>query len=193
MKKLLVIATLMVLPVFLSASQYVGISAGTNNAILTNRSDSGLQVGIQMGAKIGFDFDSGLRSEFELSYRKQSFKTAYHMSEKDVIDSKEHNSIYSLAYMTNVLYDVEQLTTYSITPYIGVGVGYCQTTERNKIQFDNITQEDKLKDNRFAYQAIVGAKYPVLDKMTLGLEYKYFVGRSHQKDHTCSVELIRNF
>lgn len=192
--KLLALATLATLAIApLTSGQYFGISGGTNDQVLTNKSDSGLKVGYHALAKYGYKFASNIRAEAEIAYRLGRFKTVYHMGEKDVILAKEHNSIYSWSYMVNALYDINQLNVYGVTPYVGAGVGYCETTEKNKIQYDERTQEDKLKDKRFAYQMIGGLSYPITETVSAGVEYHYFVGRSHQKDHSVGMTLVRSF
>ena len=95
--------------------------------------------------------------------------------------------------MGNVFYDVKSLYTRGFTPFIGVGAGYANNTEKNKVKYGTITHNDKLRDNGFAYQAIVGAKYPLNDLVDVGVQYHYFVGNNHQKAHNLGVSLLRNF
>lgn len=177
----------------LSAGQYVGIATGTNNAMVTDKSDAGLKIGYHATLKYGYVFTSGIRSEAEVTYRMGKYKTIYHMDGVDNILSKEHNSVYSWAYMANVLYDIGNLKVFEVVPYLGIGVGYNMATEKNKIKFDDKTDEDKFKDSRFAYQGIIGAKYPIYDSVSIGMEYRYFVGRNHQKDHSVGVNMVKSF
>ena len=176
-----------------SATQYFGIHAGTSHKELTNESDSGLKVGMRAGAKYGYVFDSGLRGELELSYRVNHFKTRYAVVAEDQLSNKAYRSMHSWSYMANVLYDVKQLTVMSVTPYVGAGIGYAQNTEKLKLKATDLTHEIKERDNRFAWQAIVGAKYPINETLSAGLEYNYFCGQSHAKDHSMSMTLVRSF
>lgn len=192
--KLFIIATLCFLSfAFLNAANYVAVELGTQHLELTNQSLSGLKVGYKAGVKIGYIFGNGFRSELEVTYRKNHVRTKYNMGDTDVVMSKEYNNFNSLGYMVNALYDVNQLATKDIIPYIGVGVGYCQNTNQNKIKYDSVTKEDKLRDNRFAYQGIVGMKYAIDADYATALEYHYFCGQSHAKAHSVGLSLIRSF
>jgi OmpA-OmpF porin, OOP family len=193
MRKLLslIFATISITPIF--AAQYAGVEIGLNHAILTNHSDTDLKTGMSGSVKYGYCFESGIRAEAQAIYRTNRFKTIYNFAEKDQILSKEYNSHHSWAYMLNVLYDVKPLQTYDIVPYLGLGVGYCQNTENHKLKFDDHSIQDKLKDNRFAYQGIVGAKYGIQDNIVTGMEYRYFTGNNHKKDHSIAMFVLRTF
>ncbi len=177
----------------LSAAQYVGVAAGTNNATLTDQNNKGLKIGAHGMFKYGYVFSSGIRSEAEISYRTGRYKTIYNMSDKEVVSSRVFNSMHSWSYMVNALYDVVQLETYDVVPYFGIGAGFCQNTQNLKEKFDTRTEEAKIKDKRFAYQGIVGLKYAINENLSTGLEYHYFCGRSHQKDHSVGMTLVRSF
>ncbi len=175
------------------AGQYVGINAGVNNMIITKGSHDGLKVGCKAGFTYGVAFDSGFRTEFECTYTDNNFRTKYVADEKDVMVSKSYNNNHSWAYMVNSLYDLKQLAVMSVFPYAGVGVGYCQNTQHLKVKTDSYTHSFKAKDNTFAYQAIVGGKYAINDQYAAALEYHYFAGKEHAKDHSVGLHLIRNF
>lgn len=192
MKKLIAIAMLTMCPLMAPAVQYVGINAGTNHLVQTNKS-TGPKTGMHLGGKYGYMFESGVRCEAEMIYRKNDYQTVYTIIDKDQVGSKEHNSSHSWSYMANVIYDIFALRTSDLVPYFGAGVGYCQNTEKNKIKYNDITKEDKLKDNRIAYQLIGGAKYKINDEYTAGAEYHYFVGKSHAKEHSVHVTVMRAF
>lgn len=191
MKKLLTIATLAFLPLTAWCGQYVGLNLGTDYTFLTNKNDEGLKIGYKAGMTYGYALDSGIRAEIEVAYRKNSFRTKYDLI-GDATTGRSYHSMHSWSYMANVLYDIKQLNTYSVIPYVGLGVGYCQDTEKLKYKADAVT-ESKMRDDRFAYQAIAGLKYPVNEIVTLGLEYHYFCGRAHAKDHNVELALVRSF
>lgn len=176
----------------LSAVQYFGVDVGVNHAEVTNTSHNP-KVGMIGGAKYGYVFSTGIRGEVEFAYRYNNFRTQHNSDEKDVVFSKESNSVHSRSYMVNALYDVNEMKVYDFTPYIGIGIGYCQNTDVKKIKYDSKSVEDKIKDNRFAYQAIVGAKYAISDNLCSAFEYNYFSGKSHAKVHSMRMSLIRNF
>lgn len=193
MKRLLtlIFATISLTPI--CATQYFGLDLGTNQSILTNQSDKGLKMGVRSGVKYGYIFDSGIRAEAEVTYRQNHFKTVYNIIDKDQIGSKEYKTNHSWSYMLNVMYDIVQLNMSQIVPYIGVGIGYCANTEKNKVKYDEKSQEDKMKEDRFSYQGIIGCKYPIQNDLATGIEYRYFTGKSHQKDHSVGLFVIRGF
>lgn len=185
------LCTLFILPVF--GAQYVGINAGTNNMVMTKGSDDGLKVGMKAGFTYGVTFDSGFRAELECSYAENNFKTKYVTSQDDTLISRSYNNNHSWSYMANCLYDAKQLTVQSIYPYVGIGVGYCQNTQHLKVKTDTSKHEFKEKDDRFAYQAIAGLKYQINDQYATAMEYHYFTGKQHAKEHSVGLHLIRNF
>ena len=65
MKKYIALATLCFAP--LAAGQYVGLDVGTNDTTITNANGSEPKIGLKMGARYGYAFDSGLRAEFHLT------------------------------------------------------------------------------------------------------------------------------
>ena len=150
-----------------------------------------------MGYKTGFTYghslDSGFRAEVEGTIRQNHYKTRYDFVGEDIITAKHHRCKFSWCVMSNVYYDVIELSTRNVTPFIGVGVGYAHNVEKNKIKYTKFVHEDKLKDNCFAYQAIVGAKYPINEQVDVAVQYHYYVGNSHQKAHNVGVSVLRNF
>ena len=184
--------SLICLPLSLIAAQYVGINGGTDYPYRTNESNSGQKVGYKVGAMYGYDWGNNLRTEAELAYRHAERSTRY-VEKEDRIESKEHRSNHSLALMVNAIYDINQLTWYNISPYVGVGIGYCQNTEKSKLQTEKYTNEEKERDDRFAWQGIVGFKYPFAEKMSLSAQYNYFCASEHAKHHGFSLIVIRSF
>jgi opacity protein-like surface antigen len=192
MKKLVFLLGLAFLPFDSYCGQYAAIDGGSDYLYRTNESNSGQKVGYKLGAHYGYDWGNNLRTELEFSYRHGDRKTKY-VSKDDTIESKEHRSNHSISLMANCLYDINQLTWYDITPYFGAGVGYCQSTDKSKLQRADATNEEKERDDRFAWQGIAGLRYPLADKMTLAGQYNYFCPGEHSKDHSFALMLMRNF
>lgn len=184
-------ASLSLLP--LTAEQYVSVQAGTDYCHHTDENDRGQKIGYKVGATYGYKFANGIRGELELAYRDGHKRTSYvYVDGGD--DSKTHVSSHSMSYMANFAYDIGGLQTYGITPYVGAGIGVCSNTYELKTQKGGVTtNRDHGKDDRFAYQLIAGAKYPIAEKLELAGEYKYFVGAYHAKNHSFSAALIRSF
>lgn len=175
------------------AGQYVGLNAGLNNMVITKGSHDGLKVGCKAGFTYGMTFDSGLRTEFECSYASNNFRTKYVSGADDKLVSRSYNNNHSWSYMINGLYDLNQLQVMSVFPYVGIGCGYCQNTQHLKVKTDADSHSYKVKDDCFAYQAIGGVKYPINDQYAAAVEYHYFAGKEHAKDHSVGLHLIRNF
>jgi opacity protein-like surface antigen len=188
--KLSLLFSLFCSPIF-ATYQYFGVDIGVNNLEPTNSSNKGLKVGSLGGIKYGYAFNSGIRAEAEIVYRFNTFRTKYNMAGTDIVLSKEYNRFHSWSFMANCIYDIMQLQTQEITPYIGAGVGYCQNTEKHKIKTNFRSTEDKLKDNRFAYQGIVGVRYAINATMGTALEYNYFCGKNHAKSHSVRMSFNR--
>jgi opacity protein-like surface antigen len=190
MKNLFLSAILFLAPLSLFAEQYVGGNFGTTYLHQTKDSDSP-KVGYRLGAVYGYLFDSGVRVEADFAFRNNEYSKKYVESNAEIA-SETSRSMHSWAMLANVLYDVNQLSTYNVVPYVGFGVGYAHNVEKIKVKSANATSEKK-EDDRLAYQLIVGAKYPIADKVYAGVQYTYHVGRTHAKNHDASVHLVRNF
>jgi opacity protein-like surface antigen len=173
------------------AGQYVGVNAGTDYCYHTD-DVRGQKVGYQLGAVYGYKFENGLRSEIEMTYRDGQKVKKYVFSDGD--DQSTHSCSYSMAYMVNAVYDVVQLRLMEVTPYIGVGLGLSQNTEDLKVKKGKeVINRDKSHDDRFAYQAIVGGKYALNEKLDVAGQYTYHIGRAHAKNHAFGMHLIRSF
>lgn len=176
----------------LSAGQYVGLHGGSDYGFRTDSGNSGQKVGYQIGGTYGYDWGNQIRTEIEMSYR-EGHKTNRYVVEDDKEKSKEHSSVHTLCYMLNACYDISQLTYLNVVPFAGVGVGYGQNTEKMKLQSEGKVSSVKEHDDRFAWQVIAGAKYPLTDKTELAAKYNYWCGHEHAKNHSFSLGLVRSF
>ena len=192
MKKLF-FALLLSLPIFLTAGQYAGFHAGTDYRNKTDCSNSGQKVGVRAGLVYGYDFGNGLRSEAELSYREGAKRTQYVDSNEDQVAYKRYDSHHEWSYIGNFFYDLNQLTTYSLTPFVGVGAGYVQTVEHLKIKSVNWTHSEKRRDSGFAYQGMAGLSYPIAEGIRSNVTYCYHVANPHAKNHSVTVGFAKIF
>jgi outer membrane protein OmpA-like peptidoglycan-associated protein len=184
---------------------FVGIMGGAN---FTNDLDvSGTGVGINRSVdtdtgfavipSIGYRFGNGLRSEFELGYRK---------NDVDGVSGSTTGSgeIKARSAMLNLLYDVNM--NGRVSPYIGGGIGYA------KVRYDGVQPIGvpgigvNDSDRVFAYQGIAGLSFALSNAVELAAEYRYFAtqdpdmrtsGRTavetEYKSHAALVGLRFNF
>jgi opacity protein-like surface antigen len=107
-------------------------------------------------AAIGNNFE-GLRGEVELSYRTND---ADKISAGGFSESVS-GDFSSTAVMGNLLVDLP--LSESVRPFLGAGIGLA-----------NVDADGDEDDTVFAYQAIVGAGFPLTHVTTLDLQYRYF-------------------
>ncbi len=141
-------------------------------------------------ASIGYGLGNGLRFEIEGSYRQNDFNKAKH---GPGVLANAGGQEYKYAGMFNVIYDIDPALLggfalpFPVNPYIGVGAGYAQA-KHNNARFYGATgplpgqpagYSTQLRSNdsdgNFAYQAIVGAAFPVdaVPGLSLTLEYRF--------------------
>ena len=155
----------------------------------TLRLDTGF-VGV---VSIGYAIGDGLRVELEGSYRQNKFKRAgVVVGDNGVFDSGQFATAFSaggdeMKYtgMVNVLYELP--FDFVVQPYVGVGAGYSWVQHRNG-RFNgntgpvvgapngvNTLFRTNDADGAFAYQAIVGAAFPIgsIPGLALTAEYRF--------------------
>ncbi len=141
-------------------------SLGSGQAIKIKFKGGGLGVG-----SIGYGVGNGVRLELEGSYRSNS---------QDVNGSNGSETKYGL--MANAMYDIS-IGRRWIYPYIGLGFGY-QLANWSKIQVSATgldygqlptTVSPSGTIGAFAYQAIIGAAFPVsaVPGLSFTAEYRY--------------------
>jgi outer membrane protein OmpA-like peptidoglycan-associated protein/outer membrane protein W len=193
-RKTLAAATLLALPIAAHAQPvdglYIGGGAGANfmqsetatatgprGAASVNRS-MGTSAGPALVMSLGYGFGNGLRAEVEGDYRHNTF------SGSDLGGQEQKYGA-----MANVLYDFVGLVPV-VTPYVGVGVGYMWAGERNlHISGDGATVQNFGSQSKgsFAYQAILGASYPIASIPGLSLTGEYrFMGLAGNRTYSAS-------
>ena len=190
--KLLVSAMILSFPIATVASAdesglYVGLGGGWNNFMHEKDNvsravggptfrrfnledhDQGFAISGQIGYKTKFD----TRFEFETTYRYNSLPNA--------ISGQPQNEDNSLAFMANVIYDIDLEDLFKVdtkfTPYLGIGVGAARLESITRIPGilrPDITLDYSGKEWALAYQGIAGISYEVNDAITVGVDYRYF-------------------
>lgn len=192
MKKIIFTA-LLSLPIFLSAGQYVGFHGGTDYSYKTNDSNAGQKVGYAVGLVYGKDVGDQIRAEAEVTFRNGSKRKVYTDKGVDQLESKKYESKHSWSYMINLIYDVNQLATYKLTPYFGLGVGYGNNVTELKIKYDTHVDSEKRRDSDFAWQGLIGLSYPVADGILSRVQYTYHRGEQHSISHSVTAAIVKAF
>jgi OmpA-OmpF porin, OOP family len=177
LRKALLAATVLALPVAAQAQPvsglYIGAGGGinvhqlsNNNGVKTKFDDIGA-VGL---ASIGWGFGNGLRAEVEGSYRHNDIRTLNG-------GGRVGNSGYfrNYAAMANVLYDFNLGAP--VIPYLGVGVGYGWVDIDKARQTGPAGGRYRIEDTdgNLAYQGIAGLAFALpVPGLALTAEYRFF-------------------
>lgn len=114
---------------------------------------------------VGYQYENGLRSEFELSYRNNDLDT--------IAANRATGDISSYSAMLNVLYDFDISET-GLDTYVGIGAGlsYIDMDSVTPVGFGFSALDDS--DTTPAFQGIVGVSYDVANATELYANYNYF-------------------
>ncbi len=195
LRKALLAATMLALPLAAQAQPisglYVGAGAGVN---LLQESDITISgpLGTALGtgaarrgtvdfnygwvgaASIGYGFGNGVRAELEGSYRENEVDSITGFA---VHPLRADGKARTYGVMANALYDFDLGAGSFLTPYVGVGAGY-QWVEYSGVRArtpanTSVTIDDTA--GRFAYQAIVGAAFPIdaAPGLAITAEYRF--------------------
>jgi outer membrane protein OmpA-like peptidoglycan-associated protein len=149
-------------PEDLSGSAVTGIPSGIAKL------NEGYIFGLAGGYKI-----QKWRAELDLDYSEYGMRSGTNVFAGSARQSGLGGSTSNLSFMLNGYYDLNTGTRF--TPYIGFGIGgdyfslhQVKTTQAPVRSIANSS------DIVFAYQPIIGVAYSINDRMSLGLEYRYF-------------------
>jgi OOP family OmpA-OmpF porin len=138
--------------------QNQGISS-VNGVSLNNNINLQSQAGAVGVLSLGWGFGNGLRAEVEGDYRYNGYSKVNLPGSRVSVGGNEQK----FGPMVNVLYDFTTLSPI-VVPYIGVGVGYQWATEKlNSVSLGgtSFTTNRSQTQGAFAYQAILGAAFPI--------------------------------
>jgi opacity protein-like surface antigen len=169
---------------------YLGAGIGVDipydqTIVASGLADEALEIGWGTGfagvLSLGYGFGNGFRAELEGSYRSSSIDE---ISGTDVANFSG-GSQRSYGLMVNGLYDF-RLGVDWVYPYLGVGLGY-QWTELDDYRLGPADgrafgMSASGTDGAFAYQAIVGAAFPLraVPGLSLTAEYRFLGTFGHQ-------------
>ena len=196
----LLAATLLALPLAAQAQPvtglYVGGGGGLNimlnepiksvtvggKTVNVNNGNLQTSVGAAGVLSLGWGFGNGLRAEIEGDYRYNGYNSISGPSGNSVSINNNNHGGNEQKYgpMVNVLYDFTTLSP-SVIPYVGAGVGYQWATEKVNIGNNGGSKTE----GSFAYQAIIGAAFPIPPVPGLAVTAEYrFMGMSGNRTYT---------
>jgi outer membrane protein OmpA-like peptidoglycan-associated protein len=199
LKKALLAATILALPVAAQAQPvtgfYVGAGVGMNflmesdvdldSRFATPRNGTAeFDYGYLGVISLGYGFGNGVRAEIEGSYRANDIDTLTGFGLAAPV--RASGSAVSYGVMGNALYDFDLGPTIPLMPYIGLGAGYI-VHDYDGVQATSGGNNVRVvgSEGRFAYQAIVGAAFQ-LDSVAPGLaltaEYRFMGTLGHDLD-----------
>jgi outer membrane protein OmpA-like peptidoglycan-associated protein len=166
---------------------YLGAGAGVNfmqnetdksiDGVVTPGKELELGTGAAAVGAVGWGFGNGLRTELEFDYRYNSLEEAINPAPER--NGQLSGSEQKYGPMVNVLYDFNGLSAV-VVPYAGVGVGY-QWADVSA----GYTHTATGTAGSFAYQAIVGAAFPIAPVPGLAVTAEYrFMGLAGDRTYT---------
>ncbi len=181
----LLAASILALPIVASAQPVTGLYVGGGAGINLMQDETVKSVGgfatpgtkleTNLGAvgvvSLGWGFGNGLRAEIEGDYRYNGLDKVTGPGGGGKVSGSEQK----YGPMVNVLYDFNGLSPMFV-PYIGVGGGYQWAAE-------HIASTTSTAGS-FAYQAILGAAFPIASVPGLAITAEYrFMGLSGNRDY----------
>lgn len=149
---------------------YLGGSFNLNMYQDTDLSVNGAYAGdVEFGSDFGFGlqlgkkFNHNLRAEADLSYNQVDGD--YSVTGVNVGSADVEN----IALMGNGYYDFNNRSNF--TPYIGLGIGFSHV--KGSLNIPGFGSDSET-DTVFAYNLMTGVNYALSDKITTGLEYRFF-------------------
>ena len=145
------------------------LGAGILGSLQTDRTVSGAAVGeldTKLGyganAVAGYQFDTGIRIEGEINYRRNSADTFN--------NANSDGRLNSWGLMGNLIWEYDNPS--GIYPYIGAGLGGARVSANDFSNLGGAALDDS--DVVLAYQGIAGVAFALNPRLSLTAEYKYF-------------------
>ncbi|RJQ81276.1 MAG: porin family protein [Desulfobacteraceae bacterium] len=121
------------------------------------RDEAEFDTGLGITGAIGYDFGTGLRTEFEIGLRFNDVDRQF----PDGLGG----DFSSFSAMGNAFFDL--MPGYRVSPFIGAGAGIANVAA----DVDFWGEDD---DNVFAYQFMAGVSFAVAYNMKIDFQYRYF-------------------
>jgi len=214
-------------PCACSNNFYVGIVGGANFVSIDRRHNEetdvttglvfpefrvrDLETGYYVGGTIGYKWNFGVRSEFEVTYRNNELKSRTFTSVPTVLlpvptTFRLSGELERISYMANFIYDIN-IPCWAIDPYFGVGIGYDQTRLKVRLKAPELagisvgsgsgsgvdTDRNRDKENGFAWQIIAGLGYKWNDNFMIALDYRFHQGTKEKRIYNNSIGVAGNY
>jgi OOP family OmpA-OmpF porin len=154
-----------------------------NGVTLSNTTNLQSQAGAVGVLSLGWGFGNGLRAELEGDYRYNGYSKVHFPGSTFTIGGNEQKA----GPMVNLLYDFNDVSPV-VVPYFGVGVGYQWASEQlNSVSTsaNTITTNRSQSQGAFAYQAILGAAFPIASVPGLAITTEFrFLGLAGGRPYT---------
>lgn len=159
-------------------------------------SDLTMKNGFGFAVALGYEIDTGLRGELEVSHRSVGFEEfdGVDVSGPTVSGSFDAKLPYegSLKLWTVMANGIFATEIWRVRPYLGAGIGvaFVKATEDSQSWTFNIngndetltSEGDDVSDTVVAYQAMLGVGYPLSEAVEVRLGYRYFATREGDFD-----------
>ncbi|WP_237213942.1 OmpA family protein [Falsiroseomonas oryziterrae] len=213
LRKALLAATVLALPVAAQAQPvtglYVGAGAGINWLMESDLTSQGALRSALSGASVspngaaefdtgwvgvlslGYGFGNGVRVEVEGNYRQNSINgiTGFGANAAGApglgAPRTQGGDVYSYGAMLNAFYDFNLGPASFFHPYVGLGIGYVvQNWDNVRINGPRGSVVLDGDNGNFAYQAIVGAAFPIsaVPGLAITAEYRFMGALSDDVD-----------
>lgn len=145
------------------------LGAGAIGLYQTDRTVSGaavgsldMQLGYGLNGVAGYQFDTGLRVEGEVVYRRNGAD--------QFNNANADGSLNSWGLMGNVIWEYDNPS--GIYPYVGAGLGGARVSANDFSNLGGAALDDS--DVVLAYQGIAGVAFALNPRLSMTAEYKYF-------------------
>jgi opacity protein-like surface antigen len=204
LKKALLAATILAAPAVATAQPisgiYLGAGAGLNykydsdvtlsipgSTGAARSGDAKFEIGYVGLISLGYGFGNGVRAEVELSYRENSIDEFGGFGLPGGT-TRDTGRVRQVGLMANALYDFNLGPNSPVIPYVGLGLGVVRENYE-AVRVISTTAADTSvnivgSSTTFAYQAIVGAAFPIaaVPGLAVTTEYRFLGALSDDKD-----------
>lgn len=131
-----------------------------------SRGELGADDGFGVTGALGYRYGNGVRAELELGYRENDLDSVALGAFGTALTGPVGGDVSALSGMVNVLYDYR--VNGGVVPYVGGGIGAAD------VSVDSAALAVDEGDTVFAYQFMGGLGYPLTERLSVRLGYRFF-------------------